>query len=100
MTENDSDDVSQQWKDAVQSKDNKRLKHLYEKYGKVIDFTKIEFENGDDSLHYGARTNNIHLCKLLVILGIDVRSSAFYTLWSRFTNHYRDKLKLKNEKQH
>ena len=58
--------------DAVQKKNNRKLKQLFERYGHLIDFTKIKFENGDNSLIYGVRTGNEKLCKLLIIIGTNV----------------------------
>ena len=64
--------VEEQWQHAVQASDNKTLKQLFQKYQSKVDFLSIVFENGDNSLHYAARTGNVRLSKLLILIGIDV----------------------------
>ena len=64
--------VEEQWQHAVQASDNKTLKQLFQKYQTKVDFLSIVFENGDNSLHYAARTGNVKLSKLLILIGIDV----------------------------
>ena len=70
--------IEKEWKKAVESSNNRKIKQLFMDYGQnkfgkeKIDFTQIMFENGDNSLHYAARRNNLKLCRLLIILKIDV----------------------------
>lgn len=62
----------EEWKNAVQVSDNKRIKHLFQRYTKYIDIHTISFANGNNTLQHAARTGNHKLCKLLIILGVEV----------------------------
>lgn len=64
--------IKEEWIKAVISSNNKKLSQLYSNYAQDIDFIQINFDNGDNSLHYAVRTNNLKLCKLLIKLNIDV----------------------------
>lgn len=85
--------IEQEWKKAVQTSNNKKLKQLFVDYGqkkylsigRYVDFVKIMFENGDNSLHYAVRRNNIKLCKLLIMIKIDVCVICFFCFFSSTT---------------
>ena len=64
--------AEEEWKHAVQTSNNKKLKQIFEQFNNRLNFANIYFENGDNSLHYAARTGNTKLAKLLIIVGLDV----------------------------
>ena len=68
----EEESIEEKWKQAVQTSNNQKLKELFQNHRRQVNFLKIIFENGDNSLHYAARSGNIKLAKLLIIVGIDV----------------------------
>ena len=70
--------IEEQWKNAVIDNNNKKLKSLYQKHRKQINFATIIFENGDTSLHYAARTGNKKLVQFLLLVKSDVSLLYIY----------------------
>lgn len=65
------------WMRSVQSSFNADLKRLLQFYGDKIDFLSIVFDNKDNTLQTAVRTGNTKLCKLMIMMGIDVRFCVY-----------------------
>ena len=72
--------IEQEWRNAITSSDNKKIKHLFKEHHKRIKFLKIKFEDGDNSLHRAIQTRNLLLAKFLLILKMNVCICAVYIL--------------------
>ena len=81
-TPDDTDDESEiqtepevlikQWESAVDSNNNIKIKQLFGKHYKHLNFLQIKWPNGDNTLHRACATNNVKLVKFLLILKLNI----------------------------
>ena len=65
--------LENEWRKAVEGKNNKKIQTLVKQYHKQCNFLRVKWDNGDNSLHMAAKSGNTSLVKFLLLLKMNVK---------------------------
>ena len=75
-TNSDSINIEQEWRDAVVSRNPKEIRRLFKEHHRTIDFRKVLFDDGDNTLHKVVRQNSTKWIKFLLLIKTNVRANS------------------------
>ena len=61
-----------EWKNAVEQGNNSKIKKLFTKHYKHLNFLRLKWDNGDNTLHRACALNNIKLVTFLLLVKLNI----------------------------